>query len=89
MCNPMMMQQVVSPETIGDTVGRVWREAGIEDPTWTSVVDEAFETGQIDETLRIVSPAKAEMLEEMINFSRMVDDAVDNAESFAEVKAVD
>jgi hypothetical protein len=76
--NPMMMQQVVSPETVSDTIGRVWREAGIEDPTWTSVVDEAFETGQVDETLRIVSPAKAEMLEEIINFSRMVDDAVDN-----------
>jgi hypothetical protein len=76
--NPMMMQQVVSPETVADTIGRVWREAGIEDLTWASVVDEAFNTGQVDDTLRIVSPAKAEMLEELINFSRMVDDAVES-----------
>jgi hypothetical protein len=82
--NPMMMQQVVSPETVSDTIGRVWREAGIEDPTWASVVDEAFATGQVDETLRIVSPAKAEMLEEILNFSRMVDDAVDNGVDLTE-----
>ena len=82
--NPMMMQQVVSPETVSDTIGRVWREAGIEDPTWGSVVDEAFATGQVDETLRIVSPAKAEMLEEILNFSRMVDDAVDNGADLTE-----
>jgi hypothetical protein len=82
--NPMMMQQVVSAETVSDTIGRVWREAGIEDPTWASVVDEAFATGQVDDTLRIVSPAKAEMLEELFNFSRMVDDAVDSGVDLTE-----
>ena len=75
--NAEMMQQVVSPETVSDTVARVFREAGIEDPTWAGVVDEVFNTGEVSETLRIVSPAKADLLEGFLDFTRMVDDAVE------------
>lgn len=72
-----MMAGMVSPETVGDTVNRVWRELGIDDPTWASVVDEAFATGQVDETLAMVSPAKADLLQGFLDFSRMVDDAIE------------
>jgi hypothetical protein len=72
-----MMGQMVSPETVGDTVSRVWRELGIDDPTWAGVVDEAFNTGQIDETFAMVSPAKADLLQGFIDFGRMVDDAIE------------
>ena len=75
--NAEMMQQVVSPETVSDTVAKVFREVGIEDPTWASVVDEVFNTGEVSETLRIVSPAKADLLEGFLDFTRMVDDAVE------------
>ena len=36
-----------------------------------------FNTGQVDETFRIVSPAKAELLDGFLDFTRMVDDAVE------------
>jgi hypothetical protein len=75
--NSEMMQQVVSPETVSDTVAKVFRETGIDDPTWASVVDEVFNTGEVSETLRIVSPAKADLLEGFLDFTRMVDDAVE------------
>ena len=75
--NAEMMQQVVSPETVSDTVAKVFRETGIEDPTWAGVVDEVFNTGEVSETLRIVSPAKADLLEGFLDFTRMVDDAVE------------
>ena len=75
--NAEMMQQVVSPETVSDTVAKVFREVGIEDPTWASIVDEVFNTGEVSETLRIVSPAKADLLEGFLDFTRMVDDAVE------------
>lgn len=75
--NADMMQQVISPETVSDTVARVFREVGIEDPTWASVVDEVFTTGEVSETLRIVSPAKADLLDGFLDFTRMVDDAVE------------
>jgi hypothetical protein len=71
-----MMAQMVSPDTVADTVNRVWREVGIEDPTWASIVDEAFNTGQVDETLAMVSPAKADLLQGFLDFGNMVDDAV-------------
>jgi hypothetical protein len=74
--NAEMMQQVVSPDTVSDTVARVFREAGIEDPTWASVVDDVFTTGEVSDTLRMVSPAKADLLEGFLDFTRMVDDAV-------------
>lgn len=72
-----MMAQMVSPETIADTVNRVWREIGIEDPTWADVVDEVFTTGEISETLAMVSPAKADLLQGFLDFGRMVDDAIE------------
>lgn len=75
-----MMQQVISPETVSDTVARVFREVGIEDPTWAGVVDEVFNTGQVSETLRIVSPAKADLLDGFLDFTRLVDDAVEQGE---------
>lgn len=74
--NAERMADLVSEDTLADTVNRVWREAGIEDPTWASIVDEAFATGEVPETLSIVSPAKADMLQGFLDFKRMVDDAV-------------
>lgn len=75
--NAEMMQQVVSPDTVSDTVAKVFREVGIEDPTWASVVDDVFNTGEVSETLRMVSPAKADLLDGFLDFTRMVDDAVE------------
>jgi hypothetical protein len=77
--NADMMQQVVSPETVSDTIARVFREVGIEDPTWASAVDEVFTSGQVSETLRIVSPAKADLLDGFLDFTRMIDDAVEQS----------
>jgi len=76
--NPEMMQSLLSQDTIGDTVARVFREVGIEDPTWQTIVDGVMaNNGIIDDTFRAVSPAKAEFLEGIQNFQRMVDDAVE------------
>ena len=75
--NPEMMAQLVSMDTVSDTIARVLREVGLEDPTWGSIVQGAMETGVIDDTLRMVSPAKADLLEGFMDFSRMIDDAIE------------
>lgn len=79
-----MMSQVVSEDTLSDTVARIWREAGIEDPTWAGVVRNAMETGVVDDTLKMVSPAKADLLEGFMDFSRMIDDAVEQGVDLTE-----
>lgn len=82
--NPEMMAQMVSAETVGDTIARVFREVGIEDPTWQSVVAETFESGIVDDTLRMVSPAKADLLEGFLDFGRMIDDAIEQGVDLTE-----
>lgn len=83
--NPEMMQSLLSADTVSDTINRVWREAGIEDPTWASVVDSAIANGNVvDDTLRIVSPAKADFLEGIFDFQRMIDDAVEQGVDLTE-----
>lgn len=78
------MGQMITPDSVADTVNRVFREVGIEDPTWGSVVDEVFTTGEIPETLSIVSPAKADLLQGFLDFGRMVDDAIEQGVDLTE-----
>jgi hypothetical protein len=63
---------LIEPENIADSVNRAWREAGIEDATWSSVVADAFAKGQVDELYEQVSPAKSALLQGLIDFDNIV-----------------
>jgi hypothetical protein len=76
--DPEQLLRLLDPEDIADSVNRAWRGAGIEDATWSSVVRDSFEAGKVDDLFEQVSPAKAALLQGMIDFNTVVRQKLDN-----------
>jgi hypothetical protein len=71
-----MLSIVDDPSTIYE-FGYAWGKVGIPDLTWNSVVDDAFETGQVDDLMWQANPEKAMLLDGILQFQEVVNQAVE------------
>ena len=65
---------VDDPSTLYE-FGYAWGRAGKPDLTWNTVVDDAFETGQVDDLLWDVSPEKAMLIDGFLQFREVLEEA--------------
>jgi len=65
---------VDDPSTLYE-FGYAWGRLGKPDLTWNTVVDDAFETGQVDDLLWDVSPEKAMLIDGFLQFREVIEEA--------------
>lgn len=65
---------VDDPSTLYE-FGYSWGRLGKPDLTWNTVVDDAFETGQVDDLLWDVSPEKAMLIDGFLQFREILEEA--------------
>lgn len=65
---------VDDPSTLYE-FGYAWGRAGKPDLTWNTVVDDAFETGRVDDLLWDVSPEKAMLIDGFLQFREVLEEA--------------
>lgn len=71
-----MLAIVDDPSTIHE-FGYAWGKIGAPDLTWNAVVDNAMETGVVDDLMWQVNPEKAMLLDGFLQFQEVVNQAID------------
>lgn len=70
-----MLAVVDDPSTIYE-FGYSWGRIGAPDLTWNSVVDDAMESGVVDDLMWQTNPEKAMLLDGFLQFRQVVEDAI-------------